>query len=103
MNVQTPWEYWKRAFYAWENQAAKYMEEVLQNPQMLGPSGTMLGNMMKGKAASDKAMTQFWGAMGLPTKHDQERMLHALNQLQSKIYDLEERLEELSEDRREEA
>jgi len=31
--------------------------------------------------------------MGLPTKRDQERALHLLNQLQSRIMDLEEKLE----------
>jgi hypothetical protein len=47
---------------------------------------------MKMKAASDKAMSAWWGALGLPTKRDQERTLHALNQLQSRLMDLEERL-----------
>ena len=33
-----------------------------------------------------------WGLMGLPTKRDQERTLHALNQIQSRLLDLEEQL-----------
>jgi hypothetical protein len=37
-----------------------------------------------------------WGAWGLPTKRDQERILHSLNQLQSKLIDLEEKLEATS-------
>jgi anion-transporting ArsA/GET3 family ATPase len=93
-DTHTPWQIWKRTFYAWENHTAKYIEGMLQSPLMLGPSGKMLGQMMKAKASSNKAMTTFWGNMGLPTKHDQERMLHALNQLQSRIYDLEEKLED---------
>ena len=97
--MKTPWEYWKKAFYAWENQTAKYMEQVLANPLVLKPSGRILGEVMKTKAASDKAMRQLWGTLGLPTKHDQERTLHALNQLQSKLYDLEERLDALQEER----
>ena len=31
-------------------------------------------------------------ALGLPTRRDQERALHKLNQLESRLYDLEERL-----------
>ena len=31
--------------------------------------------------------------LGLPTKRDQERTLHLLNQLQSRLMDLEEKLE----------
>ena len=50
---------------------------------------------MKAKAASDKAVAQWWSMMGLPTRRDQERTLHALNQLQSRLIDLEEQLASL--------
>ncbi len=86
------WESWKKGFDAWENETAKFFEKVLQNPAVLEPSGSMLTMAMKAKAAQDKAMAQWWGAIGLPTKRDQERELHALNQLQSRLFDLEERL-----------
>ncbi len=92
MNV---WETWKKGFYAWENQTAKYLEGVLKSPVVLVPGGYMMGQMMKTRAATDKAMTSFWESMGLPTRHDQERVLHALNQLQSRIYDLEEEILEV--------
>jgi hypothetical protein len=36
----------------------------------------------------------FWGSLGLPTKRDQERALHKLNQLESRLLDLEEKLVE---------
>ncbi len=85
---------WKKGFDAWENATAEYMEKVLKSPLVLTPAGTMLTAMMKVKAQSDKAMSQFWGAWGLPTKRDQERTLHALNQLESRLLDLEEKLAE---------
>jgi hypothetical protein len=47
---------------------------------------------MKAKAQTDRFAAGWWGALGLPTKRDQERMMHALNQLQSKVIDLEEKL-----------
>lgn len=87
------WDMWKKGFNSWETTTAAYMEELLQSPTLLRPAGTMMGQAMKSKAAADKIMTNFWGNLGLPTKRDQERTLHALNQLQSKIYDLEEQLE----------
>jgi predicted GNAT superfamily acetyltransferase len=59
----------------------------------------MLSMMMKGKAASDRMAAQWWENLGLPTRTDQERMMHALNQLQSQLYDLEEELAELRERR----
>ena len=49
---------------------------------------------MKAKATYDRAMAQWVGAAGVATKRDQERVLHAIHQLESKLLDLEERLAE---------
>jgi hypothetical protein len=87
------WDQWKKGFDVWEDATAKYLEEWLKSPLVLGPSGAMLAAAMKMKAASDRAKEQWWGEMGLSTKRDQERILHALHQLQSKVLDLEEKLE----------
>ncbi|MCK6545062.1 hypothetical protein L6R52_04285 [Myxococcota bacterium] len=84
---------WKKGFDVWENATAQYMEQVLKSPLVLGPSGALLSSVMKTKVAVDKAAAQWWGTMGLPTKRDQERTLHALNKLESRILDLEEKLE----------
>ncbi|MBI2892431.1 MAG: hypothetical protein HYY06_02700 [Deltaproteobacteria bacterium] len=86
------WDIWKKGFDAWENATARVLAEWLKSPLVLGPSGALLSAMMRSKAAGDQALATFWGTMGLPTKRDQERTLHALNQLQSRILDLEERL-----------
>lgn len=88
----TAWEIWKKGFDAWESTTARALEGWLRSPLVLGPSGALLTAMMRSKAAGDQALATFWGAMGLPTKRDQERTLHALNQLQSRLLDLEERL-----------
>lgn len=89
------WDLWKKAFYKWESMTADYMETVLKNPIVLKPSGKMLSMMMKSKAKADEASNKWWGSLGLPTKRDQERTLHTLNQLQSRLIDLEEELHEL--------
>jgi hypothetical protein len=89
------WDLWKKGFYAWEDATAKYLEHWLRSPLLLAPSGIMLGNAMKAKAAYEKAASSWAGAMGLATKRDQERTLHALNQLESRLIDLEERLADL--------
>jgi hypothetical protein len=88
------WDTWKKGFDAWESTTAKYLERALKSPLLLGPAGALLSGVMKAKAASDGAAASLWGAVGLPTKRDQERCLHALNQLESRLMDLEERLAE---------
>ena len=86
------WDMWKQGFNAWEQATSQYMEKVLQNPAVLGPAGAMLTAAMKTKAAADKVMSGLWSTIGLPTRRDQERSLHKLNQLESRIFDLEEQL-----------
>ena len=88
------WDAWKKGFDVWEQKNAEMFETVLKNPKVLEPAGAMLTASMKLKAASDKAMALWWGGWGLPTRADQERTLHALNHLTSRLLDLEERLNE---------
>lgn len=89
------WESWKKGFDAWENATAKYLEAWMRSPLVLVPGGAMLTAAMRSKSAVDGAMDTWWSAVGLPTRRDQERSLHALNQLQSRLIDLEETLGEL--------
>jgi len=86
------WEMWKQGFAAWEQATTQYMEKVMTSPGVLAPAGAMLTAMMKTKAATDRALSAWWAALGLPTRRDQERALHKLNQLESRLYDLEEHL-----------
>lgn len=88
------WSMWKKGFAAWESATASYLEKVMASPAVLGPAGAMLTAAMKTKTATDKAVAAWWAAFGLPTRRDQERQLHKLNQLESKLLDLEERLED---------
>ena len=90
------WDAWKKGFDAWESATAKYTEAWMKSPLVLAPSGMMLGGVMKAKAAYDKAAAQWVGSLGMATKRDQERSLHALNQLENRLLDLEERLAEVS-------
>jgi hypothetical protein len=95
------WEFWKKGFSAWESATATYLEKVLVNPSVLGPAGAMLTAAMKTKAATDRAVAAWWAAFGLPNRRDQERALHKLNQLESRLFDLQERLEDKLDEARE--
>jgi hypothetical protein len=88
------WELWKQGFTAWEQATTRFAEKVLQNPGVLGPTGAMLTAAMKTKSATDRALAAWWAAFGLPTRRDQERALHKLNQLETRLFDLEERIQE---------
>ena len=89
------WDAWKQGFDAWENATAQLVETFMRSPQVLGPAGQAMGAAMNLKAKQQQAVADAWANMGLPTRRDQERTLHALNQLQSRLIDLEEKLSDL--------
>jgi hypothetical protein len=84
----------KQSFDVWEKSTSAWFETVLKSPAVLEPAGLALTAMMKTKAMSDQMMALWWGSLGLPTKRDQERALHALNELESRLLDLEDQLRE---------
>ena len=90
-----PWKTWKKGFDAWEQSTAKLVETCLRSPLLLGPTGALLSAAMRTRARVNESLAEAWGGMGLSTKRDQERALHALNQIQSRLMDIEERLEDL--------
>jgi hypothetical protein len=88
------WETWKKGFASWERATSDFADKMLQNPHVLAPGGALLTAAMKTKAAADRVLDAWWSVWGLPTRRDQERALHKLNQLESRLMDLEEHLDE---------
>lgn len=96
----TNWDQFRKRFDTWEGSTAKYLEQVLRSPLVLGPSGALVSAYAKAKAQADLAKARLWGELGLPTKRDQERALHLLQRLESRLLDLEERLDALEDTKR---
>jgi hypothetical protein len=86
------WRTFKKGFAVWERVTAEKVEALTRNPAWLNPMAAMLSATYRWKAISDEMSSRVWGSMGLPTKRDQERTLHALNELESRLMDLEEKL-----------
>ena len=85
---------WKKGFDAWESATAKWVEEWMKSPLVLGPSGAMLTAAMKAKKTADDAKAadvgRSWGCRPSATRSGRCTLL---NQLQSRLMDLEEKLE----------
>jgi hypothetical protein len=85
---------WRRWFDAWESSTARLAEQTLRQSWLLEPSGMLLSGAMRFKALTDR-MTEAWlGALGLSTRSAQLRMQHEINTLQSRLLDLQERLDD---------
>ena len=88
------WDRFKTGFEQWEERTAGRVELALRSDRVLRPVGSALTVAMKAKRVADRAVAGVWSTIGLPTRRDQERTLHAIHQLQSRILDLEEQLAE---------
>lgn len=97
--MESVWQFWKKGFESWEQATAKLLETWLKSPAMLEPTAAMLTAALKWKKQADDAVHGAWARLGLPTRREQERMLHVLNQIQSRLIDLEEKLEDAVERR----
>jgi hypothetical protein len=87
------WDTWKKGFDAWEGATAEWLEQALKSPLVLSPTGHLLTAAMKVKARRDQWVHRTWASFGLSTRRDQERTLHALNELQSRLLDLQDQLD----------
>jgi len=88
------WDTWKKGFELWEQSTAKFLEACLSSPLVLEPAGACLTAVMKAKKTQDDLVEKLVHGIGLPSRRDQERLLHAINQLTSKVTDLEDQAEE---------
>jgi hypothetical protein len=87
------WEEFKKGFNSWEDSTAKVLERVLKSPKFIGPSGAALSAYMRARAKGENAKSELWSEVGVATRIDQERTLHLLNRLESRMLDLEERID----------
>jgi len=87
------WDDWKKNFDTWEDRTAKLFEVALKSPLVLRPAAAALTAGLRAKAAADKLATSMVARLGLPTKVDQERTLHAIHRLESRLMDVEEKLD----------
>ncbi|MEM9067343.1 MAG: poly(R)-hydroxyalkanoic acid synthase subunit PhaE [Myxococcota bacterium] len=97
MDSKAPWQTFKQAFDAWEAAASPMFESWLKSPFVIGPAGSFLSAYSQMRASQERMMSAWWSTFGLPTRSDQRRTLHAMNELQSRLIDLEEKLADLEE------
>ena len=86
------WSTFKKSFDTWERSAAASFQTALESPDVLGPAGWVLTGLAHLRDGRDRMVAAFWEELGLPTRRQQERTLHLLQQLDSRLLDLEDRL-----------
>lgn len=94
MVERTLWNAWKQAFERWEQVTGRELEESLRDARWLEPAGAAVSAVFRAADLRHRGLAELWSAVGLPSRRDQERTLFLLHELESKLLDLEERLED---------
>ncbi len=96
MTHNQPYNPFREAFDVWEKHTARYWDQVLRNPLFLDMLGTNLRTSLGFQRAFQGILELTWRTWGLPTRYDQERTLHELNQLDTQIQQISRRMDALS-------
>lgn len=84
------WSTWKKGFDSWEVATARLLEATLRSPLVLGPAGSMLTAALRMKKMGDDGLARVWSRTGLGTRREADHARHLINQLESRLLDLEE-------------
>lgn len=90
-----PDEFFKQSFEQWEKQTADYWNALLRDPGFLKGMWQSMETMLQARQEFNRAVGQTLTAWQLPTRENQEHILHQLNRLQLLVDDLNERVDDL--------
>lgn len=85
------------AFRRWESLTDHPLESALGSPRVTRVAGEWLSLIARAGALQQRWLRTWWSTWGMASREDQERAQHALNELQSRLYDLEDMLQERNE------
>lgn len=84
----------RRGLDAWEKATAELLDVVLRSRVAIEPAGAVVTSLVRVKGVYDTALGACWRVVGLPTRRDHERAMHALTEIESRLLDIEDWLKE---------
>ncbi len=81
-------KFFRHAFNLWEKTTRAYFDTLIRSPLFLSTSGAGLNSFFMLKKFTDRGLETCISSMGLPTRKDQVKALHLLNQLEGRLDDL---------------
>ena len=89
----------KQNFQLWDLLMRQYAEGLLRNQQFLDATGRAVESTFQVRQQIDKLVEASLEQMQLPTRSDMDRALHKLNELESQLRDLHDKVDRLLEQR----
>lgn len=84
------WKLPKRWLDVWSRSTTGMLEPWLEDESTLGRSGRWLDLVARTRQVTERVFELWWGGWGLPSRNTQLQILHRLNELESRLHDLDE-------------
>jgi hypothetical protein len=91
--------FYKEYFDIWEKHTARYLDTVLRSPLFLEALDLNLKTSLAWQQTGQKALEAVQHSWGVPTRSDQERLQHQVNQLTTQVRQLAQRVDALEQDK----
>lgn len=85
----------KELFERWERLLAEFLDKRMHDPDFMKVVGDGLAAALDAKAALDRRFVEWCRVAGLPTRKDLEAVWGTVNSLETRVIDLESRVEAL--------
>lgn len=92
-----PFDINRKLFSEWEKKLAEFMDKRMRDPDFMSLVGRGISSSMDAKSAFDARMEEWFRSLNLPTKQDLEKIWSTLNNLETRVIDIEDRLSALEE------
>lgn len=90
-----PFDINRKLFSEWEKKLAEFMDKRMRDPDFMSLVGKGISTSMDAKSAFDARMDEWFKSLNLPTRHDLEKVWTTLNMLETRVIDIEDRLDAL--------
>jgi hypothetical protein len=91
-----PFELNKKLFEQWEKTVGEFLEKRMRDPAFMDVMGKSMALSLDVKRALDARMTDWLKSMSVPTKDDLEGLWRKLNELETRLVDLEHKVDEIA-------
>lgn len=96
----TPAEAWKRSMDRWLTAWSGFLEETMTQPDFAKAAGQMLNRTLDVQKplrdSTETAMQRWLEAVNMPTRHDIIRLAEQVNEVNARLDDLGDRIDEIA-------
>lgn len=94
--MNNPFDFSRTMMETWEKSMAEALERLTRDQEFIKHMSQAVGGALDIRRQSGEQMEKYLRSINMPTRSDLERLLGYLQRIESKLLDLEDRLDEMA-------